>query len=276
MRFVREQAILSESKNKLSYFGIFCLCIMSKIVSTVDKVLDVLLLFNPERSRLSIEEISQLLHTPKSTVYRYVRILSDKGFLEKSGTAHYQLGLAFIGLARTALSNNRDLRLVALPSMQRIAEQIGESVSLMRISKQQVVCIESIEGQQALRVTIEKGRIQPLHAGASSKILLAFHHDSRWQGLLQQPLQRFTETTITDMEALAAALQRVRQQGFAVSNGEIEVGARAVAVPVRDAHGEVIAALSIEAPHSRMDDATVERYVALLKAEADIIQRAAD
>lgn len=249
---------------------------MSKNVSSINKVLDVLLLFNPDRNRLSIEEMSQLLNTPKSTVYRYVRILADKGFLEKSGTAHYQLGLAFIALARTAFSNNRDLRLIALPSMQRIAEQIGESVSLMRISKQQVVCIESIEGQQALRVTIEKGRIQPMHAGASSKVLLAFQNDEQWRNLLQLPLQRYTETTITDLEALATELRTIRRQGFAISNGEIEVGARAIAVPIRNALGEVIAALSIEAPHSRMDDVTVRTYVALLKHEATVIQGAAD
>ena len=247
---------------------------MEKPVSTADKVLDVLLLFNEARLKLSIEEISQLLDMPRSSVYRYVRILCDKGFLEKVGTAHYRLGLTFITLSRTALNSNRDIRLTALPSMKHLAEQIGESVSLMRLYNRQVVCIESIEGQRALRVTIEKGRTQPLHAGASSKLLLAFIDERDWDEVLNYSRERFTETTITDAETLKAQLYHIRQQGYAVSDGEIDVGARAIAVPIRDGHKEVIATLSIEGPMSRMDNTTLEHYLELLRHEAQVIHQA--
>ncbi len=247
---------------------------MEKPVTTIDKVLDVLLLFNEARLKLSIEEISQLLDMPKSSVYRYVRILCDKGFLEKVGTAHYRLGLTFIALSRAALNSNRDIRLIALPSMKRLAEEVGESVSLMRVYNRQVICIESIEGQQALRVTIEKGRTQPLYAGASSKLLLAFMDETQWDEVLEEPLPGLTETTITTPEALVAELRRVRQQGYAVSDGEIDVGARAIAVPIRDGHSTVIAALSIEGPASRMADTTLRRYLDLLRHEAHMIYEA--
>lgn len=240
---------------------------MEKPVSTIDKVLDVLLLFSEARHRLSIEEISQLLDMPKSSVYRYVRILCDKGFLEKVGTAHYRLGLTFVALSRAALNSNRDIRLIALPSMKRLAEVVGESVSLMRVFNQQVICIESIEGRQALRVTIEKGRTQPLYAGASSKLLLAFMDETLWAMIWEQPLSAITSTTITQPDRLIAELQEIRERGYAVSDGEIDVGARAIAVPIRDGHGEVIAALSIEGPASRMADDTVMQYLALLRDE---------
>jgi DNA-binding IclR family transcriptional regulator len=235
------------------------------------KALDILLLFRHRRTQYSVEEMSHLLDIPRSTIYRYVRILCEKGLLEKTGSAEYGLGLALIELGRNALSSNRELRLIVLPSMKRIAEEVGESVSLMRLYNRRAVCIESIEGRQALRVTIERGRTQPLHAGASSKVLLASIPEDEWHDLLDLPLQRFTATTITELADLQVDIGRVRQHGFCVSDGEIDVGARAVAVPLVNTRGDTVAALSIEAPASRMDDHTVQRYVKLLQHEADAI-----
>jgi IclR family KDG regulon transcriptional repressor len=242
--------------------------------SAIDRALDILLLFRDGRLHASIDDISQRLDIPKSTVYRYVRVLSERGLLEKAGPASYRLGLALLELGRRALASNRDIRLMALPSMKRIAEEIGESVSLMRVFDRHVICIESIEGRHALRVTIEQGRTQPLHAGASSKILLAHLSEEEWDDLLDPPLQRFTANTITDVSALKAQLHHIRQAGFCVSDGEIDVGARAIAVPLWNQREEVVAALSIEAPSSRMDDARIARYRDVLASEAEAIRRA--
>lgn len=242
--------------------------------SAVHRALDILFLFRDGRLYASVDEISDLLDIPKSTVYRYVRILSERGLLEKSGPAHYRLGLALLELGRRALASNRDIRLMALPSMKRIAEDIGESVSLMRVFDRHVICIESIEGRHALRVTIEQGRTQPLHAGASSKVLLASLPEAEWDALLDLPLQRYTATTTTDIDALKAQLHRIQREGYCVSDGEIDVGARAVAVPLLNGHNEVVAALSIEAPSSRMDDDRALLYRAVLQHEADAIHKA--
>lgn len=241
--------------------------------SAIHKVLDILLLFQHQRTLVSVEDISRLLDIPRSTVYRYVRILCEKDLLEKTGSAEYRLGLAFIELGRNALASNREMRLIALPSMKRIAEEVGESVSLMRLYSRRAVCIESIEGRQALRVTIERGRTQPMHAGASSKILLAYIPEEQWNDYLDLPLTRFTANTITDLDDLRDQIRHVREAGYCISEGEIDVGARAVAVPLYDGRDEVVAALSIEAPASRMDDETVLVYRDLLWREADRIHR---
>ena len=242
--------------------------------SAIDRALDILLLYRDGRLHASIDDISARLDIPKSTVYRYVRILTERGLLEKAGPASYRPGLALLELGRRALASNRDIRLMALPSMQRIAEDIGESVSLMRVFNHHVICIESIEGRHALRVTIEQGRTQPLHAGASSKVLLAYLPPDEWDDLLELPLQRFTANTVTAVDALKSQLHRIRQVGYCVSDGEIDVGARAVAVPLWNPREEVVAALSIEAPSSRMDDAQVAAYRDVLAAEAEVIRRA--
>jgi IclR family transcriptional regulator, KDG regulon repressor len=236
--------------------------------SVIDRLLDILLLFREGREAWSIEEIAQRLDLPKSTSYRLVRALQERGFLEKAGTSQYQLGAVFIGLSRVALSSNRDLRLMALPSMKRIAEAVQESVSLMRLMNGQVVCIESIEGQYALRVSIQPGRTQPLHAGASSRVLLAYLPEEEWDKHFEFPLERYTATTITSMEDLNESLLSVRAQGYAISDGEIDVGARAIAVPLMNNRDEVVAALSIEAPATRMTPEVTARCLEQLLQEA--------
>lgn len=241
--------------------------------SAIHKVLDLLLLFENHQTSYSVDDMSRLLDIPKSTVYRYVRILVDKKLLEKTGTGEYNLGLSFIELGRNALASNREIRLTALSSMKRVAEETGESVSLMRLYNRYAVCIESIEGRQALRVTIERGRTQPLHAGASSKVLLAGIPEEEWPDYLDLPLTRFTDNTTTDLEDLKAQIRAIRERGYCVSNGEIDVGARAIAIPLTNERHETVAALSIEAPISRMDDATVQHYFKLLKQEAAAIHR---
>ena len=240
--------------------------------TSLQKVLDILLLFNHATPELTVEEISQQIEMPTSTAYRYIRALGEKGFLEKTGSKSYRLGLRFLELSRVARGSNRDLRLIALPSMKRIADQIIETVSLMRIFDKNAICIESIEGQQVVRVTIEQGRLQPLYAGASSKILLAWTDEAEWETYLDQPIQRITPNTIIDLDKYKRQLREVRKNGYALSDGEIDEGGRAVAVPLCDLHGKVIAALSIEGPSFRMTDDKIARYLQLLQTEVQHIQ----
>lgn len=243
-------------------------------ISALEKALDILLLFRGKRQSVTIEQISETLDMPRSTLYRYVRVLSDAGFLEKTGKSHYRLGLTFIELSRQALNSNRDLRLTAFPSMKRIAEEVGESVSIMRLFNRQAVCIENIEGMHALRVRMEPGRTQPLHAGASSKVLLAYQPENEWEDMLDFPLTQYTNSTYTSFDALKHHLREIRQQGYAVSDGEIDAGARAVAVPIFNTRGDAIAALSIEAPATRMHDDILRQYILLLQQESLVIQDA--
>lgn len=236
--------------------------------SVIDRLLDILLLFKEGEEYWSIEEIAHKLDLPKSTCYRLVRSLQARGFLEKAGTSSYQLGVTFMRLSSVAVSSNRDIRLMALPSMKRVAEALKESVSLMRLMNRQVVCVESIEGQYSLRVSIQHGRIQPIYAGASSRVLLAHLPESDWIKYLEFPLRRYTENTITEFDALCENLRKVRRDGYAISDGEIDLGARAVAVPLIRGRDEVFAALSIEGPAIRMTPEVVKRCIDLLMQEA--------
>ncbi len=242
------------------------------VTSSVHKVLDILILFTVEHPHYTVEQISQHTEIPTSTAYRYIRILCDKGFLEKAPDGSYHLGLRMLELSRAARSSNRDLRLTLLPSMQRIASQIVETVTLMRLFNKHAMCVESIEGQQVVRVTIEQGRMQPLYAGASSKILLSAIDEAEWDNYLGGHLEALTQNTLTDVEKIKAQLRDVKKQGYATSNSEIDEGGRAIAVPIMNRKNDVVAALSIEGPFFRMTDELMSKYLKLLKDEATHVQ----
>lgn len=244
---------------------------MAQSVSTAEKVLDVLLLFDESRPALTADEISALMDTSRSTTYRYIRTLRDKGFLEKSDGGVFRLGPRLLDLGRAA-RRKRDLRDIALPVMEEVAEATRETALLTRIFGREAVCVERVEGSQTIRISFERGHVQPLHAGASSKILLAYLDESEWNEHLALPLERFTEHTITDSELLKEQLREIRQQGYCISDGEVDAGARAVAVPILDTRGRLVAGLSTAGPAFRMDDATVQRHLDLLRSGAAKIQ----
>lgn len=244
---------------------------MRKTTSVAARVLDILLLFNSLESTLSVDEISQQIALSRSTTYRYVGILCEKGVLEKSSASAYVLGPQALALARSAFAK-RDLANVALPAMEHIAEATGETVLLSKISGQHTICIERVEGQHTVRVTLEIGHSQPLHAGASSRLLLAYQDNDFQEEILGGSLPRFTDNTITKPDVLRSALAKVRQQGYCISESEVDPGATAVAVPILNRRQRLLAALSTASPAFRMDDAAVQTHLMLLKEQAGRIQ----
>ncbi len=245
---------------------------MAHSVSTADKVLDVLLLFDESQAELAADEISELIDTPRSTTYRYIRTLRDKDFLEKTDAGTFRLGPRLLELGRIA-HRKLDISDIALPVMEEIARETRETVLLTRLFDRHAVCVERIEGPQSVRITFEHGQIQPLHAGASSKILLAHLDESEWDERLVLPLAAFTEKTITNFHALKEQLHRIRRQGYCISEGEVDEGARAVAVPILGARDQIVAGLSTAGPAFRMDDATAERHIELLRSGAAEIRQ---
>lgn len=246
---------------------------MSVHSSTATKVLDILLLFDETRPELSSDAIGDAIQTPRSSTYRYIRTLTDKGFLEKAESGKYRLGPTFLQFGNL-IYGEQTLNSIALPVMTTIRDEMNETVLLTRRFNRFSVCTERVEGQQAVRITFKLGHTQPLHAGASSKILLAFAGKRVRDEYLAQPLERFTGNTITDSEMLREHLQQIREQGFCISDGEVDVGAKAVAVPILNSKNRLVAGLSTAGPAFRMDDETVEKHIQLLRyGAAEIVAK---
>lgn len=237
-----------------------------------DKVLDVLLLFDASRPQMTAMEITTLIGAPRSTAYRYIRTLRDKGLLEKTTSGGFSLGPRVLQMAR-ALQKQLDIDQAALPIMEELGRQTGETVLLSRRFGRHAVCVECVDSPQILRASFERGQLQPLHAGASSKLLLAYSNEDEWDRLLTQPPDARTDGATIELDLLKSELHMIRSQGYCVSNGEIDPGARGVAVPVHDYRGRLLAALSTVGPAFRMNDEVVAEHLALLQTSAADIQK---
>jgi DNA-binding IclR family transcriptional regulator len=241
--------------------------------STLDRAIDILLTFDETHCHRTVEELAASVGFPKSTVYRYVRILQGKGFLarvDRSGT--YALGPAVLRLAR-AMQRGYTLVACAAPVMRDLARRTNETILLSKLEGLDVVCLDRAEPQHnGLRISFEPGAILPIHASAPSKVLLAWSDPEVVEKVLRRGLKRYTPTTITDASLLLAELERVREKGYAVSNGELDPGILGLAVPVWGPSGSVVASLCVAAPTSRATVQDLLRHRPLLERAAEAIQ----
>jgi len=220
---------------------------------SVQKALRLLSAFSPERPELNLVDLAHLTGQSVSTTHRLLATLETEGFLERSpGTAHYRLAMKMFELGSIVL-HRMELNLVGTPVLARLATTTEETTYLSVLSANSVLCVSRIEGIRHLRSQfLEVGRHLPLHAGAASKVLLAYQPPEQAARLLsQQGLTPFTDRTITDPKDVLAALDQVREQGYALSDEEITHGITAIAAPVRDYTATVIAAVSLSGAAER-------------------------
>ena len=223
-------------------------------LKTVNRALDVLLCFDKEHPEWSVAELSQTLGLHRSIVYRILCTFEQRGVVTRSNTGgRYRLGLKLVGLANVVLAG-MDLRQVARPVMERLVRGTGESAFLTVVSEDESVCIEKVDSLQLFRSMLTIGDRSPLYAGASNKLLLAYLSANAIDELIARGLEPITSRTITDPTRLKEDLAKIRQQGWAYTVGELTPGAAAIAVPLWDSNGTVVAALSIAGLASRFNE----------------------
>lgn len=223
-------------------------------LKTVDRALHLLLQFSNEHPEWSTSELAQVLGLHRSIVYRMLTTLERREFVTQTDhPGRFRLGLKLIELGNVVLAS-MDLRRIAYPMMARLARETGESAFLTVISNDHSLCIDKIDGHQLVRAMISIGDRYPLHAGASSKILLAYLPSNTIDALIARGLAPITPNTITDPERIKEDLLMIRKQGWAYSIGELTLGAACVAVPLRNSNGAVVAAVSIAGLISRFGE----------------------
>ncbi|MGH2585621.1 MAG: IclR family transcriptional regulator [Dehalococcoidia bacterium] len=244
-------------------------------IKILDKSLRILTLFASEGLEWGVTDLALRVGMPKSTVYRVLRVLHQHEFLTQDPVSRrFRLGLGSLELGRRAYEG-LELRRVALPVLDRLAALSDETVTLQVLNQQreQVVCIERAQRQTGLRLIMEVGTTAPLHAGSSSKVLLAYLPAEEIERVIASGLPALTAHTITDPDRLRAELAEIRLRGYALSYEETDDGAAGVSVPVQDRYGSVIAGLTLAGPITRMRQATVSKFVDLARYGAYEIER---
>lgn len=215
-------------------------------IEALTRGLEILSLFSAERSSLSLSQIVELLQLNKSTTYRVLSTLESAGYLEQDkATRYYRPGLKVLQLGFTAI-HTLELRQIARPYLERLSQELGETISLATLDGFRTIYVDRIRNQTIVGVVLGVGSSLPAHCTALGKVLLAgLPEDELKQLLSDQELNPYTPKTLTKKKSLLAELQKVRLQGYAISDEELTTGLRAVAAPVRDLSKRTIAAVNV-------------------------------
>lgn len=229
-------------------------------------ILDVL---GDERSPLTLTELASRLGTNKNRVFRILRTLEEARFVaQDSVDRRYRLGIQLLRLGEVA-RNELDLVRAATPHLKVLRDETKETAYLSVREGDEAVCVAREESPQLLAITAEVGRRWPLYAGATAKLLLAFMAPEEQEAYLKRVrLHAFTSQTITSRRRLREVLRKIAAQGHSISDGDLDPGVAAIAFPIRDHTGRVVAAIGLAWPLSREDPAAVRRYHELVAGAA--------
>jgi len=238
-------------------------------VKTVDRLVRVLDSFSPDRAAWSLAELSAHLDLPKSTLHRFLVSLEFHNVLRRDHTDRlWRLGYRLVAWGEFA-AECTGLHHIARPIMRDLAAATGETVVLTVYQDQEVACIEKVETSHSVRLALEVGTRRPPHAGASSKILMAYLPEKEIQAIIRDKgLPQLCNNTIVDPDELATELDRIRERGYAESLEETDLGAWGVATPIYGWNGDAAAAIGIVGPRSRFSDELAQQYVALCRGAA--------
>lgn len=239
---------------------------MDYTVAAVDEALGLLFLV-AQYPGLGVTELAKRSENTKARTFRLLTTLENRGLVQRDSLATYTLGHRVLHLGIAAQEQVSLVRL-AHDILRNIGAKFDESVQIRVRDGLHSVCVARRESTQVLRVHSDVGNRRPLHAGAASKLLLAFAPEEIQQAVLASELQRFTPNTIVHRSKLAQELARIRTQGYATSFGEMTLDAVAVGAPVYDVGGNVVAALSVSAPNSRVSKNVLQSIVDLVIASA--------
>ncbi len=247
----------------------------SQPIQSLGRVLDVLGVFDAERSELSLSEIAELLGWPLPTTARTAATLVERDYLARDPhTKLFSLGSEIVRLAASLIAGFR-LPELARPHLQTLSEETGETASLAVLDGRDVLFLASSPGQFRMRVQSSPGLRSRAHCTALGKCLLAQLDPDDARALLgPEPYPRETSKSARTWKQLAPRLTTVRAEGYSLSVGEYEDGlaACAVAVSTRD---RLVAAINVAGPVTRSSpDTLVKVVVPKLQAAAGAIGRA--
>jgi IclR family pca regulon transcriptional regulator len=236
-------------------------------VRSLEKGLNLLSLFSPERPRWSLTELAVALGDNKASVYRFAQTLEDLGYLQRDERKRYALTPRVLGLAG-AYHAASPLAGVAGPQLERLSRETGESASLAVLDGAEVVYVARCAAERILSQRLEVGSRLPAHCTSMGKALLAERPWEEVERLYPLGFPRLTPHTVTDPDAVRRDLERTRARGFALNDQELEPGLRSVAAPVRDETGRAVAALNVSTSTGRVSLSDLERRVAPRLLEA--------
>ena len=231
---------------------------------TVVKALQVLeALAESDRPR-GVSDLARELGMSKSNVYRLLETLRETRYVSRAdGTAAFELSLKMWHLG-SRMTARLDVRTTAVPYLRELRDATQETARLTVLSDDQGICIEQAETRLPMRIQTPIGGSLLLYCSSTGKAMLAFQ-PPEFVARIARSIERFTPSTLATATALAAELEQIRRDGFAVNRGERVEGVHGVAAPVVDSRGTVAAAIGISGPAERLNYRTLRRLGPLVR-----------
>lgn len=241
----------------------------SERVQTVDRAFTLLERLADADGPLTLSELADVTNLPMPTIHRLLRFLTNQGYVRQEPSKRYALGLRMIRFGQSA---SRGLGSWATSHLAGLVEKFGETTNMAMLEGDTCVYVAQVPSPQSMRMFTEVGRVVLPHCTGVGKAILSMLTDQQVTGLLERTgMPARTDHTLTSVEAMLSALARAREVGYAIDDGEQELGVRCVAVPLTGL--PFLAAISVSGPSSRITLDDVPRIAPELQAVADDISR---
>ena len=256
---------------------VFCSAMATEkptLVPAVSRAFHLLELLSDSKRGLTISEAGRRLQVPKSSAFRLIKALEDRGYIQRSGNSgRYRFGLTLVALSRSALEN-LELRDEAKPFLIALMQKTGLTVHLAVLREGQAVIVEKIEAPGPVKIGTWVGRAMDVNSTAVGKALIALlPPDELNRHLKASAFVRHNQRTISSLTRLKQELSQVRRQGYAVDDEEDELGMRCVGAPIVGDDGAAIAAISVvgtvaQVPRERLETLThaVRQFAAVISS----------
>jgi IclR family transcriptional regulator, pca regulon regulatory protein len=247
----------------------------AEYVQSLERGLAVIRAFDADHPELTLSEVARQTGLTRAAARRFLLTLVELGYVRTDGR-RFGLRPRILELGYAYLSS-LSLPEVAEPHMEELVAEVHESCSVSVLDGDEVVYVARVPTKRIMTVAISVGTRFPAYATSMGRVLLA-HQPADWLDdyLATAKLEPITRRTITDPAKLRSTLTRIRSQGFAVVDQELEEGLRSMAVPLHDPSGTVVAAMNVSARASRGSADTIRRELlpplqaAARKVEADL------
>lgn len=240
-----------------------------KPVQSVHHALELFEVFrtSDKKEEFGVTELSKTLGLHKNNVFRLLATLESRGYIEQNmNTENYRLGIGIFNLGQKFINKLGILKL-AKPFMEKIVEQVNESVYIGILREGSVIYLDIVEAPQTVRIVSRVGRDVPAYCTAIGKTQLAYASEEELNKIyMGARLRRYTDKTITSLPILKKHLREIGKKDYAIDDEEFEERVRCIALPIKDYLGVPVSALSVSGPASRItDEKMTEEILPVLK-----------
>ncbi|MRS16005.1 helix-turn-helix domain-containing protein [Enterobacteriaceae bacterium RIT691] len=214
-------------------------------MASLARGLEVIQAFTPQRPVLSISQISQKTGIPRAAVRRCLYTLGKLGFVYAEDGKNFQLRPRILSLGHAWLAST-PLARSAQPVLKHLSEMLNESCSIATLDGDDILYIARASSSRIMTIDLDIGSRLPAWATSMGRVLLSGQPEEKLNDMLARvTMIRYTPQTVDSVSQLRAELKRVRQQGYALNDQELEMGLRSLAVPLFNPQGHIVAALNV-------------------------------